>query len=429
MTTHTIDNVRNTTLHADIAGDTWIITKTGEITTPSTGIDASNGAANREIIVNGSVYGLNYGIEFGNMAGKGGGELVIGNSGTVSSDDTAIFTHGDGQITTNNGTIGGMEGIYSSGDQSLITNNGLIKASNGGIVIENGTATIVNTGKIVSEGAIWAPSYDNGGSAKVIVENSGRIIGDKVSIELVSVGDHEIHNMGKIVGEIIGGDGNDRLENTGKGVLKNEASLGDGNDRFINSGKTLDDVYLDDGNDIADLRGGTLTGTLYGGAGDDVFFFSNNDLNIHENAGEGVDTIKSTVSVSLALDRYGEMENVVLLGKRDSNIDGNELDNRIIGNAGDNYINGGEGGDMLRGGAGADVFVFEGSSQQDEIRDFQNGIDRIDLSDWLDIDNYQDVKDLMIVSGDDVVIDAGMDRITLHDTKMSEIDKSDFIFA
>jgi Ca2+-binding RTX toxin-like protein len=429
MAIHKINTVSNDTLHADTAGDKWIVTKNGEITTPSTGIDATGAASGRQIVVNGSVYGLNYGIEFGAMNGKGGGELLVGIGGMVDSDDTAIFTHGKGQVTTNNGTINGMDGIYSSGEGSVITNNGLISTSNSAIVIENGGATIVNTGRIVSEGGIWAPTYDNGGSAKVIVENSGTIIGGKVAIELVSVGDHEVYNTGKIVSEVYFGDGNDRLENTGKGILKNEVDFGDGNDHFVNSGRTLDDIYLDAGKDIADMRGGTSAGTVYGGAGDDVFYFTDNDLDIQENVGEGVDTIKSTVNVSLGMDHYGEMENVVLLGKSNASVYGSDLDNRIIGNAGDNYIDGGAGSDILRGGAGADVFAFEESSQQDEVRDFQDGIDRIDVSDWLNVKNFQDIKAMMMVTGDDVVFDGGMDRITLNDTTIAEIDKSDFIFV
>lgn len=37
---------------------------------------------------------------------------------------------------------------------------------------------------------------------------------------------------------------------------------------------------------------------------------------------------------------------------------------------------------MLTGGAGADVFVFDRDATVDRISDFEDGIDRIDVSDW-----------------------------------------------
>ncbi|MGB3409050.1 MAG: calcium-binding protein [Jannaschia sp.] len=50
--------------------------------------------------------------------------------------------------------------------------------------------------------------------------------------------------------------------------------------------------------------------------------------------------------------------------------------------AGDDVIFGGLGADDLSGGAGYDVFVMTGDGQADTIRDFEIGIDKIDLSGW-----------------------------------------------
>jgi len=55
---------------------------------------------------------------------------------------------------------------------------------------------------------------------------------------------------------------------------------------------------------------------------------------------------------------------------------------------GDDVLTGGAGRDVLTGGAGADVFVFGSADagSRDMIRDFQAGVDRIDLTGLGDVD-------------------------------------------
>jgi Ca2+-binding RTX toxin-like protein len=54
----------------------------------------------------------------------------------------------------------------------------------------------------------------------------------------------------------------------------------------------------------------------------------------------------------------------------------------LLGGPGQDVLVAGPGRDSLYGGAGADVFVFTADGQPDTIRDFQPGLDRIDLDDW-----------------------------------------------
>ena len=70
---------------------------------------------------------------------------------------------------------------------------------------------------------------------------------------------------------------------------------------------------------------------------------------------------------------------------------GSAADDRIWGSAsadvllaggGDDFLNDGLGSDTLTGGAGADVFVFARDGAVDHITDFQDGVDRIDVSSW-----------------------------------------------
>lgn len=54
----------------------------------------------------------------------------------------------------------------------------------------------------------------------------------------------------------------------------------------------------------------------------------------------------------------------------------------LEGGAGDDLLVDGPGQDVLIGGTGADIFVLTADGQRDEIRDFNPGQDRIDLSAW-----------------------------------------------
>jgi serralysin len=82
----------------------------------------------------------------------------------------------------------------------------------------------------------------------------------------------------------------------------------------------------------------------------------------------------------------------------------------LIGGAGEDTLSGGIGRDILFGGADADVFVFASiadsglsKAKRDQIMDFQNGVDRIDLS-HIDAD--------ISTSGDDAFIYINGNSIT-----------------
>jgi len=144
-----------------------------------------------------------------------------------------------------------------------------------------------------------------------------------------------------------------------------------------------------DGNDTLDGKGGS--DTMIGGRGNDTYIvdtiaslFVPGDMVI-ENANEGTDTVRASVSYTLP----DNVENLILTGRTNINGTGNSLNNIITGNTGNNILNGGAGADTLTGGTGADTFVFRfGQSTvnflgsivlTDRITDFAIGIDKIDL--------------------------------------------------
>jgi len=107
------------------------------------------------------------------------------------------------------------------------------------------------------------------------------------------------------------------------------------------------------GNDLLDGSAGT--DTLIGGTGDDTYVVDNAGDCITEAAGEGVDTVKASVSHALA----ANVEHLILMSTASINGTGNGLDNRLIGNAGDNHLDGRSGADYLAGGRGNDTYEVD----------------------------------------------------------------------
>jgi Ca2+-binding RTX toxin-like protein len=114
-----------------------------------------------------------------------------------------------------------------------------------------------------------------------------------------------------------------------------------------NSGANL--LWGNAGNDT--LNGGSGADQMYGGTGDDTYFVDNTGDRVNENAGEGTDTVNSSVTFTLA----AEVENLTLTGSAAINGTGNAAANVITGNSGANTLTGNDGDDILSGGAGNDT--------------------------------------------------------------------------
>ncbi|WP_407493675.1 calcium-binding protein [Pseudooceanicola sp. MF1-13] len=69
-------------------------------------------------------------------------------------------------------------------------------------------------------------------------------------------------------------------------------------------------------------------------------------------------------------------------GAQNDLIWGNGGNDTLSGGDGDDVLSGGDGRDILTGGAGADTFIFDRDFMRDEVRDFELGVDRLDVSDW-----------------------------------------------
>jgi Ca2+-binding RTX toxin-like protein len=142
-----------------------------------------------------------------------------------------------------------------------------------------------------------------------------------------------------------------------RGAVENLTLVG--NMAINGTGNALNNVII--GNARANtLDGNTGADTMRGGAGNDTYVVDNaRDLVDELNGGAGIDTVKSSISFSLAgAQVQGAVENLVLIGSKAINGTGNALDNVIVGNAMANIIGGAAGNDRLTGGGGNDFFDF-----------------------------------------------------------------------
>lgn len=107
------------------------------------------------------------------------------------------------------------------------------------------------------------------------------------------------------------------------------------------------------GNDTLD--GGAGNDTMVGGLGDDTYIVDSASDVVTENANEGSDTVRSSVTLTLA----NNVENLILTGTTAINGTGNALNNTITGNSAANTLSGGTGADTMIGGSGDDIYVVD----------------------------------------------------------------------
>ncbi|HEY7690081.1 MAG TPA: calcium-binding protein, partial [Dongiaceae bacterium] len=186
------------------------------------------------------------------------------------------------------------------------------------------------------------------------------------------------------------------------------------------------------GNDT--LNGGAGRDTLAGGSGDDVYVVDNVLDVIVEAAGEGVDTVQSTVSHVLG----DALERLELIGAAAVNGSGNGAANSIagngaanklygldgidtlMGNAGNDVLDGGVGADALIGGSGNDIYVIDNAGDAVTEAD-GGGIDAI-LSSLLSTTLAAFVENLTLLAGAKDGIGNGLNNAILGNGEANALD-------
>ncbi len=173
------------------------------------------------------------------------------------------------------------------------------------------------------------------------------LIGGNGTDDLDGQGDNDVLNGGAGDDTLFGGSGNDQLDGGADNDILNG---GTGNDQ-LNGGDGTDILNGGDGNDV--LTGGLGADAMSGGLGDDAYYVDDVTDTVSESAGQGSDTVRTTVTFTLS----ANVENMVLEGVGNINGTGNGLVNAMTGNAGNNTLDGGAGDDVLKGMNGNDILI------------------------------------------------------------------------
>ncbi len=287
----------------------------------------------------GAVDGLDYAVE----VGGGAQATIIGN--TISNNTGIALSDG----STSAGIL--VSTFFNPGTEATITDNVLTNNTVGiAVGYDMNDTSVVNL-----TGTNTVTSTDPGSWGLTVVGNA---VVTGVNASLTGNGARVFWDAG---------DGNNMIEGA---ALADNLSGNDGDDT-INGNAGDDTIDGGNGNDI--LNGGIGADFMLGGDGDDTYFIDNTGDAAFEFAGEGTDTVHSSVSYTL----FANLENLTLtgamaingIGNNDNNtINGNDADNILDGRGGSDIINGGDGNDTLNGGLGVDTV------------DGGDGIDTLDLS-------------------------------------------------
>ncbi|MDQ7251718.1 putative Ig domain-containing protein, partial [Dongia sedimenti] len=259
---------------------------------------------------------------------------------TQAADDYASI-EGDGGnniFDFSNTTLTGIDSIYlDTGNDSVTTSK-----------TDDNISGAAGNDTFNYSGAVGGYDTIDGGTNtdKIQALSANTVIGLR---SLTSV---ETITAGSFANVTISGSGDaDNLSFVGV-TLTGIASIsgGAGNDTITGS-SGADTIFGNDGDDTLDGRAGV--DALNGGLGNDTFIVDNASDTITEVAGQGIDTVKSSVTYTLA----ANVDNLVLAEGAAINGTGNADANVIVGNKLANTLTGSDGNDVLDGGAGADTLV------------------------------------------------------------------------
>jgi uncharacterized protein (TIGR01370 family) len=147
-----------------------------------------------------------------------------------------------------------------------------------------------------------------------------------------------------------------------------------GNDlaNYLGGGAGADTLAGGAGDDLLD--GGTGADTMRGGAGNDAFYVDNVGDAVEENAGEGVDEVRTSLDSYSLLGSW--IENLTATTNSAHDFRGSEAGNVLTGSVGNDTLRLQDGGgDIAHGGGGNDVLYFGGAFAGGDVADGGEGRD------------------------------------------------------
>ncbi len=313
--------------------------------------------------------------------------------GTSGADSVSIF--GNAQAIVNTG--GGKDWIVSGpGDEIIDGGDDFDMVSyaeaTGGVAVY-----LLYTGRNVG-----------GGRGKDHLTNVEDLTGSNFDDRLI--GDHGSNYIYGGAGiDVIKGKGGDDLLSGQDGADRIRGD--DGNDS-VYGGTGSDTLLGDEGNDL--VSGNEENDFLYGGRGDDTIY-----------GGDGNDRLRGNRNNDEL--NGGAGEDTLFGGGNNDTLNGNDGNDRLIGENGNDRLDGGAGDDVLTGGAGVDQFVYN-LTGTDRVKDFEDGIDQLDLSGIDTLTTFADVSAVALDQWGGVVLDFGNDNILfLENTNFADFDASDVI--
>ncbi|MEL6618957.1 MAG: M10 family metallopeptidase C-terminal domain-containing protein [Pseudomonadota bacterium] len=295
------------------------------------------------------------------------GDISVGSAAAFGFNGTLILS---GNVTTA-GSVTANEGTLSITGQLSTASSLTIAAA----------ATLTGTGQIL-------PSADINGSyngtltfeTDIFLTASSVLQGGTVhgSNTLNFI---DIRSATLTQAEIAAGGGNDFIAFSGSTHIGARVFGQAGDDTFIIGGVVDAGILGGQGADSIDLSGATVNRAIKGGAGSDTVTGSDTGESIYGNGGD------DSLAGFGGDDRlFGGAGNDTLDGWGDNDrLDGGAGRDALLGGDGADRLIGGTGADTLTGGAGADDFIFvtiadlASDRRLDQITDFEQGPDRIDL--------------------------------------------------
>jgi Ca2+-binding RTX toxin-like protein len=324
--------------------------------------------------------------------GGDGDDALIGGAG----DD--ILTGGDGDDAVDAGSGDDLiVGGHGGGDDAYIGGSGVDT-----VVYSSASSPVfvdlaAGTGRGVDIGFDTLTGIEN------IVGGNGRdhLRGDAGPNEIEGGGSSDVID-GRADDDVLTGGAGDDLMIGGAGADTLQGD--DGGDAL--HGDDGDDTLIGGAGDDK-LTGGAGADSLSGGTGSDLYFVTDSDDTVIELADEGYDTVRASVSVTLA----DNVEALLLTGSGNLDGTGNDQANRITGNSGDNSLRGGGGVDFLTGGAGNDT--LDGGDGVDQLYG-GDGADNLQGGGSSDVLDGGDGDDRLVGGAGDDLIKAGTGADTLE---------------